>query len=196
MLHQLASTLSSKVTGREVLLLFLFYAVLTVVLQMLNAKLKSATGVGLISYEAFYDSSRAHQLLGVYGSGGRQTQLIAGLIDLLLYIPAYMLFFSSIIAYFLAKSGYSGTLTIVNLFPFLVASINALKDIGIFVLLSTYPNQSGVVATGAGYLTLLEWIGSSVVLLTIFLSFLLFFWRKVFGNKRRRVGSGDVQSVP
>jgi hypothetical protein len=171
--------LYAEVSGRRMLLFLLLYVVLTITFQVINMKTKALSGAGLLSFEVFYDGTRAHQLLSTYGAEGRKLQLTVVLIDFFLYIPVYTLLFSLVITYFLAKARHSGLLQISNLFPFLIASINMLKDLGILSLLASYPRQIDIVATRIGYLTLAEWTLSSITLGLILLSVVLFLWQTV-----------------
>jgi len=179
MLNKLSSLIARRYSLR--LMITLFFAVAFFfwlfnfsTLPLSNPELKRiGNGGELLDTRSYYSAQEAFQAMERYGAEGRALYrrfLAADFIFAPTYGLAFALLFTRLA---IALFGPSSSWVRLNVLPIGIAVADVAENIGIFLLLQTYPAQHIVLGSLAGIATLVKWTLTVVALVFLALAVLL-----------------------
>jgi len=123
----------------------------------------------------------AHAVLAGYGEYGRHGIMVfTGIVD-----NIYPLLYGSLLALFISRfkrkaDARNNSCQIINLLPFVAVLFDFMENTGILIMIQNYPDQIIPVAWATSFAGMFKWIflGSSVLILLIFLIKTLIHWQE------------------
>lgn len=168
---RLSDWIQDKTTGRLTLLsLLLFLAFTALVLPNQAAQAEEYSGgAGSPDSSFFYSADDLYEWAEAYGAQGRRAYVRARLTFDVVWPLVYTLFLSTALSWVMARAFAAGTLwSRANLMPVLGMLFDFLENGASASVMTRYPQATPVVASLAGFLTLVKWLfvyGSFALLL-------------------------------
>lgn len=171
MRNQIRDYFINKSSPRNRIIFGVLLAVATVIFGILYSRFMKITGGDrILDMQLFYSQHEAFKNLSNYGNDGRRFYHYIQIVDMI--IPfLYSYFFALLLSHLLKKafSGNDGLLKL-NLIPFLAAIADYTENVGVFIMLRTYPDVSEFLPTLTNIAGAVKIIINLSVLLLIIIS--------------------------
>ena len=142
------------------LLGFVFLGLNILVFPGIQANIQALSqGAGALDIQPFYTAEEAFQHINIYGPEGRKLYLLVEWTADLVYPITYGVLFAGIL-FRLGAANWS-------IIPLISAGLDYLENIGITIMLVSYPNFCYIVATITSWLTATKWMFAFASMLTI-----------------------------
>ena len=142
------------------LLGFVFLGLNILVFPGIQANIQALSqGAGALDIQPFYTAEEAFQHINIYGPEGRKLYLLVEWTADLVYPITYGVLFAGKL-FRLGAANWS-------IIPLISAGLDYLENIGITIMLVSYPNFSYIVATITSWLTATKWMFAFASMLTI-----------------------------
>ncbi len=185
MLTKYIHYLRSKVNGKTVGLVFIVYLVFPLLIFPLSEKLQhhySGRSVRPLDLEFGFSPKSAFNRVKEYGERGRKLYAISALTVDIAYPVVYSTFLAMLIIFFQKKSHTENKYPFQPAYlPFVAASFDFLENIGIVILLLSYPSKWRRAALFTSAANMIKW--SSVALTILFIAIIAFIWLFKSGRK-------------
>lgn len=174
----------ASISKLKIILLFLILFITALVL----VNIIFPTGVQNITQTFNYSPQKAYSMFEEYGQIGREKHLRVLFADIILVI-LYTILFSTSILYTFSRI-LPSSLTWwhkVSLLPFVLAIIQLLEIVGVFILLQNYPKELLMIATITNYITVIKFILTAICIIVPVIGFLLLIIKNTIVFVRRLI---------
>lgn len=175
------SNFVSEITNLKTILIFLVLFIIAMVL--VNSTF--STGVQNLTQTFNYTPEKAYEMMHEYGDVGRLNHLRVLYADIFLVV-LYTVLFSTSIMYISAKLLPSyPSIQKISLLPFVLAAIQLLEIIGVFILLKNFPNELFHIARITNIITVTKIILTYICILITIIGFVALQGKNIIAFARR-----------
>lgn len=169
MMTRFSNLLIRLANGRTLLILFLLFILTTsVIFPLMSSLIEDPAGeLEKIDTKLYYSPAELYEIMEPYGAQGRRVYALSHLTADVFFPLVYAFFFGLLIANIFQrafpKDSWAQRL---NLVPFMLLIFDLVENLGIVILLLSYPTQMVGLARLTGLVTSLKWIlaGITVIL--------------------------------
>ena len=177
-----------NITGKKVLLLFLLtnliYALMLIV--TIPMVISFSNGMKLLDMmPTGYSAEYVNLLLTTLGESGRNAYLFKQIPLDMIYPLLFGVSYSLLLAYFLNKlDKLNGPLFYLSLIPLAAGAFDYLENIGIIILLSTYPDVSNIAVATTNLFTILKSLFTTFYFTLLLITYIAVVIKRI--NKKKR----------
>lgn len=185
MINSLSSFILHRCNGYIVIVLFVCYLLFpTYILSNAEKELTAMAGLNpVLDLKFFYSSDDVSQSLQALGETGRaEYSFIEKVIDPI-YMLAYSLFFSFLIAFSIKKIKPQRNFNFMIVLPFIVAFCDLIENIFLITIINNFPSVNNFVVAVSSIVTSIKWIAAFPTILGA-LSFFLIMLVKQLTTKK------------
>ena len=147
--------------GRTLLILFLLFILTTsVIFPLMSSLIEDPAGeLEKIDTKLYYTSAELYEIMEDYGDQNRRVYALSHLTADVLFPLVYASFFGLLIAYiFQCAFPKDSWVQRLNLVPFVLLIFDLIENLGIVILLLSYPTKMVGLASFTGIITSLKWV--------------------------------------
>ncbi|MDR8394548.1 hypothetical protein NC796_25610 [Aliifodinibius sp. S!AR15-10] len=186
---KLLDRLTNWATKRNIfILLVIFIAFNTLVWPYVVARIEAQSGgVGPLDVMFSYSPAEAYEMIEAYGAEGRQFYTIVEITADLVYPLSTSLLFGLLLAYIYRRT-FPGNKVIrkLILFPIVPLVTDYAENLGVVIMLASYPEQLPAVARVASFMTSAKWISVGVTVAIVVVGFAALLVKKIASLRGRK----------